>query len=49
MPNISDDGHFDAKALVVLKDSFVETGTLTDKPEDAMILTTRFVPAKPAR
>lgn len=49
MPNMSDDGHFDAKAMSVLKDSFVEMGTLTDKPQDAAILTTRFVPAKLAR
>jgi hypothetical protein len=44
-----DDGHFDAKALSVLKDSFVETATLANKPKDDAILTTRFVPAKLVR
>ena len=47
MPMMSDDGVFDAKAVAVLKDSFVEMKILKTKPADDVLFTTRFVPAKP--
>jgi NitT/TauT family transport system substrate-binding protein len=42
-----DDGHFDPKAIAVLKDSFVDMGILDTKPADDQLFTTRFVPVKP--
>jgi hypothetical protein len=42
-----EDGQFDAKAVAVLKDSFVEMGTLDRKPVDDEILTRRFLPVNP--
>lgn len=42
-----DDGQFDPKALETLKDSFVGMGTLTDRPQNDQLFTTRFVPVKP--
>ncbi len=42
-----DDGRFDPQAIQVLKDSFVDMGTLDTKPSDDQLLTTRFVPVKP--
>jgi ABC-type nitrate/sulfonate/bicarbonate transport system substrate-binding protein len=44
---LSDDGHFDPKALAVLKQSFVDMGILETQPSDDELLTTRFVPVKP--
>ena len=46
MGMMSDDGRFDPKAVAVLKDSFVEMNILDKKPEDSVLFTTRFVPAK---
>jgi hypothetical protein len=47
MPNMSDDGHFDPKGLAVLKESFVDMGMLPNQPDDAAILTRRFVSERP--
>ena len=41
------DGHFDPKAVEVLKRSFVETHTLTKIPSDDQLFTTRFLPVTP--
>lgn len=46
-PELSDDGHFDPDAVEALKQSFIEMGSLTEKPRDDQILTTQFVPVKP--
>ena len=43
---LSDTGVFDPKAIAVLKDSYVEMQLLDKRPDDAQILTTKFVPAK---
>jgi NitT/TauT family transport system substrate-binding protein len=40
------DGRFDAKALVVLRQSLVEMGILQQVPHDAVMYTTRFVPVR---
>ena len=42
-----DDGQFDPRALETLKDSFVGMGTLTERPSNDQLFTTRFVPVKP--
>ena len=42
----SGDGHFDPKAVELVKQSFIEMGSLTEKPRDDQILTTQFVPVK---
>jgi ABC-type nitrate/sulfonate/bicarbonate transport system substrate-binding protein len=47
LPMLIEDGQFDAKAVAVLKDSFVEMGTLDRKPVDDEILTRRFLPVTP--
>lgn len=47
LPMLIEDGQFDAKAVAVLKDSFVEMGTLDRKPVDDEILTRRFLPVNP--
>ena len=44
---LEDDGHFDADAVAVLKQSFVDMGILTEPPRDEQILTTRFLPVRP--
>ncbi|HXS39732.1 MAG TPA: ABC transporter substrate-binding protein [Stellaceae bacterium] len=44
---LTDDGRFDPKAVEVLKQSFVEMGTLDRKPADDELFTTHFVPVKP--
>lgn len=44
---LSDDGHFDPKAVAILKDSFIDMGMLAQKPSDDQLFTTRFVPVKP--
>ncbi len=46
MPMLVDDGHFDQKAVAVLKDSFIEMGVLDAKPRDDQLFTTRFVPVQ---
>jgi NitT/TauT family transport system substrate-binding protein len=43
----NDDGTFDPRAVETLKDSFVGMGTLTDRPKNDQLFTTRFVPVKP--
>jgi ABC-type nitrate/sulfonate/bicarbonate transport system substrate-binding protein len=42
----SSDGHFDPKAVELVKQSFIEMGMLTEKPRTNEILTTKFVPVK---
>jgi NitT/TauT family transport system substrate-binding protein len=44
---LSDDGRFDAKAVAVIKQSFVDMDILQKLPDDSELFTTRFVPAKP--
>jgi hypothetical protein len=44
---MSDDGAFDPRAIEVLKDSYVEMGTLPEKPATDKLLTTQFTPVKP--
>jgi NitT/TauT family transport system substrate-binding protein len=44
---LNDDGRFDPQAVKVLKDSWVELGTLPDRPKDDQVFTTQFVPVKP--
>ncbi len=44
---LTDDGTFDPKALTVLKQSFVDMGTLDHVPDNDSIFTTRFLPVKP--
>ena len=44
---LSDDGHFDAKALDLMKDSFVEMGLLATRPTDNELFTAQFLPVKP--
>jgi hypothetical protein len=40
------DGHFDPKALVVIRQSLVEMGILQQAPENSVMFTTRFLPVK---
>ena len=47
MPMFSEDGHFDARALDVLRKSYLEMGILEKEPKDEELLTTKFVPIKP--
>ena len=42
-----DDGQFDPQAVETLKQSFVDMGTLTERPKNDQLFTTRFVPVKP--
>jgi NitT/TauT family transport system substrate-binding protein len=42
----STDGHFDPKAVELVKQSFIDMGSLPEKPSDDQILTTKFVPVK---
>lgn len=42
-----DDGRFDPQAVAVLKQSFVEMGTLKEKPADSALFTTQFLPVEP--
>ncbi len=44
---LEDDGTFDPQAIEVLKQSFVDLGTLSTKPSNDLILTMQFVPVKP--
>jgi NitT/TauT family transport system substrate-binding protein len=41
-----DDGRFDPKAVAALKQSYVDMGTLPDKPADDVLFTTQFVPVE---
>jgi ABC-type nitrate/sulfonate/bicarbonate transport system substrate-binding protein len=43
----NDDGQFDPAAVAVLKQSFVDMGTLKSAPPDDVLFTTQFVPVKP--
>jgi NitT/TauT family transport system substrate-binding protein len=43
----NDDGRFDPQAVAVLKQSFVDMGTLSEKPPDDVLFTTQFLPVKP--
>jgi hypothetical protein len=42
-----EDGGFDPEAVAALKQSFIEMGTLPDKPADEVLFTTLFVPVTP--
>jgi NitT/TauT family transport system substrate-binding protein len=42
-----DDGRFDPAAVAVLKQSYIDMGTLPEKPADDMLFTTQFLPVKP--
>jgi NitT/TauT family transport system substrate-binding protein len=43
----NDDGRFDPRAVAVLKQSFVDMGTLPEKPPDDLLFTTQFLPVRP--
>jgi NitT/TauT family transport system substrate-binding protein len=43
----NDDGRFDPQSVAVLKQSFVDMGTLREKPADDVLFTTQFLPVKP--
>lgn len=47
IPMLGTDGTFDPKAVGVLKQSFVDMGTLDKTPDDGQLFTTEFVPVKP--
>jgi NitT/TauT family transport system substrate-binding protein len=42
-----DDGRFDPQAVEALKQSYIEMGTLKEKPADDVLFTTQFLPVKP--
>jgi hypothetical protein len=44
---LEDDGHFDPASVDVIKESFVEMGTLPSKPDNDQLYTTKFLPVKP--
>jgi NitT/TauT family transport system substrate-binding protein len=44
--SFSSDGHFDPNAVDLLKQSFIDMGSLPAKPSDDQILTKKFVPVK---
>jgi hypothetical protein len=44
MPMFSDTGHFDPKALAVLRRSFVEMKTLPEEPDMSKLYTEAFLP-----
>lgn len=46
MPQMSDDGQFDAEALKTIKSSFIDMNILKSPPSDDEILTRRFLPVK---
>jgi NitT/TauT family transport system substrate-binding protein len=46
IPIFSTDGTFDPKAVVALKQSFIEMGLLKEMPDDKVMFTTQFVPVK---
>jgi NitT/TauT family transport system substrate-binding protein len=41
------DGRFDPQAVAVLKQSFVDMGTLKEKPADSALFMTQFLPVEP--
>ena len=47
MPMMSLDGQFDAQGLELIKQSFVDLGTLPEKPKDEQMLTRQFLPVRP--
>lgn len=47
VPMISRDGQFDPQGLELIKQSFVDLGTLPEKPRDDQMLTRQFLPVKP--
>ncbi|HEV8014222.1 MAG TPA: ABC transporter substrate-binding protein [Stellaceae bacterium] len=47
MPMMILDGQFDPQGLELIKDSFVDLGTLPQKPSDDQMLTRQFLPVKP--
>jgi NitT/TauT family transport system substrate-binding protein len=44
--SFSTDGHFDPKAVELVKQSFIDMGSLKEKPSDAQIIDAQFVPVK---
>ena len=44
MPMFTDDGHFDPKALAVLRRSFVEMKILPAEPDMSKLYTEAFLP-----
>jgi NitT/TauT family transport system substrate-binding protein len=42
-----DDGRFDPQAVAALKQSYIEMGTLKEKPADDVLFTTQFLPVQP--
>jgi NitT/TauT family transport system substrate-binding protein len=48
MPTFSRDGRFDAKALSVLGQSFVDLGLVEAKPDMSKLFSEAFLPATPA-
>jgi len=47
MPMMVLDGQFDAQGLELIKQSYVDLGTLPEKPKDEQMLTRQFLPVKP--
>jgi ABC-type nitrate/sulfonate/bicarbonate transport system substrate-binding protein len=47
MPMMELDGQFDPEGLELIKQSFVDLGTLDKKPSDEQMLTRQFLPVKP--
>jgi len=47
MGMLSDDGVFNPKAIAMLKQSFIDMEILKTVPDDSVLFTARFVPAKP--
>ena len=47
VPMISRDGEFDTQGLELIKQSYVDLGTLPTKPTDDQMLTRQFLPVKP--
>ena len=42
-----DNGRFDAQAVAALKQSFIDMGTLHERPADKVLFTTQFLPVEP--
>ena len=42
-----DDGRFDPQAVAALKQSYIDMGTLKEKPADDVLFTTQFLPVQP--
>ena len=47
MPMMVLDGQFDPEGLELIKQSYVDLGTLPEKPKDEQMLTRQFLPVKP--